>query len=52
MVTTNREGKLNEAVYRSLTGQSLQRVALKPAVADYLLRCTPRVSTGTLIRSV
>jgi integrase len=48
MVTTNREGKLNEAVYRSLTGQSLQRVALKPAVADYLLRCTPRVSTGTL----
>jgi hypothetical protein len=48
MVTTNREGKLNEAVYRSLTGQAVQRVALKPAVEDYLARKVGAVSKGTL----
>jgi integrase len=39
---------LTEAVYRSLTGQSVQRVALKPAVKDYLTRAAARVSKGTL----
>ena len=48
MVTTNREGKLTEDVYRSLTGQTLQRVALKPAVADYLARKVATVAKGTL----
>ncbi|MGC9943659.1 MAG: hypothetical protein ABSE48_17675, partial [Verrucomicrobiota bacterium] len=47
MVTTNREGKLTEDVYRSLTGQSLQRVALRPAVHDYLARKTATVAKGT-----
>lgn len=32
MVDTNRQGRLTEAVFRSLTGQSVQRVALKVAV--------------------
>ena len=48
MVTTNREGKLTEAVYRSLTGQKIERVPLKIAVSDYLDRIKPRVSKGTL----
>jgi integrase len=48
MVTTNREGKLTEDVYRSLTGQSLQRVALRPAVEDYLARKAATVAKGTL----
>ena len=48
MVTTCREGKLNEAVYRSPTGQSVQRVALKPAVEDYLARKAGTVAKGTL----
>jgi hypothetical protein len=38
MVTTSREGKLTEAVFRSLTGQSVQRVAFKPIVAAAPLR--------------
>ena len=48
MVTTSREGKLTEAVYRSLTGQAVQRVALKPAVEDYLARKAATTSPGTL----
>lgn len=47
MVTTNREGKLNEAVYRSLTGQSVQRIALKPTVEDYLARKAGTLAKGT-----
>ncbi len=48
MVTTNREGKLNEAVYRSLTGQSVQRIAFKPAVKTFLNQTAATVSKGTL----
>ncbi len=48
MVTTSRQGKLTEAVFRSLTGQSVERVALKPAVEDYLARTAATVSKGTL----
>lgn len=48
MVTTSRQGKLTEAVYRSLTGQTIERVTLKSAAADYLTRIEPRVSKGTL----
>ena len=48
MVTTSREGKLSEAVYRSLTGQSVQRIALKPAVDDYLARKSGTLAKGTL----
>ena len=48
LVTTSRQGKLTEAVYRSLTGQTVERVALKSAVNDYLVRVAPRISAGTL----
>ena len=48
MVTASRQGKLTEAVFRSLTGQSVERVALKPAVDDYLTRTAATVSRGTL----
>src|SRR5271157_1724012 len=48
MVSTNREGKLTEDVYKSLTGQSLERVALRPAVQDYLARTAATVAQGTL----
>lgn len=41
-------GKLTEAVYLSLTGQEVQRIALMAAVEDYLTRKTGTVSKGTL----
>jgi integrase len=48
MVRTNEESKLTEAVYRSLVGQAVERVALKPAVEDYLTRRAATTAKGTL----
>lgn len=48
MVNVDQEGKLTQAVYRSITGQSVHRVALKPAVEDYLARKFGTIAKGTL----
>jgi integrase len=48
MVQTSHENKLTDAVYRSLTGQAVGRVGLKPAIKDYLVRRAATTAKGTL----